>query len=384
MSKTGKIALLGGALFCAALIAMIAAPKEREAPPVTEISSGEADLDRIMLLGGVDLDANAQVALLLHEMATGEGLRIVTDRSALKAAQGKAYYTDDPGAQTRLTLMSILFLSPPGTSPRVPMATLLVDGAEVAQYTCFSLHCSGEGQYGAHHRRDLAGLIAASRPATSKHVFFDTADAAWAAHDALAARADVVLAPRPEWPARGAPYLDHRIYMRPGAMLMPVGDDGAPPRIDEAAFEARFRAAFLDTFPQGDASYRFGRMQFDYLSNALGWRVVTPDGTPLTVGAEPVQLPGWGAAQPRVTLRATREMADRLTAAGALDALPEFGEEPPELAADIDALVARATGAPCPGCYRIEMDASAGRTTLSGVEQVQLYLPYYLIEMEAP
>jgi len=153
------IGIGGGALIFGALLASVisgifdpAGGDDRGDPPEPQ---------RIAFLQHEGFDASAPgAALILHPLATGDETLAITDPARLAAAAPQAYYTDDPGRELGLTLLSIVFLSPPTSATSQPFATLFVDGREVATFTCFRLHCSDPEA-----PRDLAGLDSAGRPA---------------------------------------------------------------------------------------------------------------------------------------------------------------------------------------------------------------------------
>lgn len=100
-------------------------------------------------------------ALILHEAFTGLSTPIViSDQAALAAAKGRLFYNDDPGAETKMVFLSILFLSPPGNGTRRTMATLTgPDGSE--KFDCYMNHCRADA---ADFEFDLAGLADLGRP----------------------------------------------------------------------------------------------------------------------------------------------------------------------------------------------------------------------------
>ncbi|QYX55869.1 hypothetical protein K1T73_12405 [Roseovarius sp. SCSIO 43702] len=344
--------------------------------------ANERTEERVDLLAGIELSAG-DTALVLHDLATGNGERIVTDPDVLARAQGRAFYTDDPAAATRLALLSILFLSPSSRSPHAPFATVLRDGETLERYTCFTLHCRGEGEHGRNHRRDLAGLLEASRPATLELASFDTPEEAWRRLDELRARADIILAEPPDWPDADAPWLSRRVYLAPAAVIVshdPTAD--AAPLIDEAAYKARFRDAFTRAFPPGSHDYHLNHMRFSsHYPPESGWPVTDSDGTPIEIDGQPLHLAGYAFVQPGVTLHTDPAFAAQLGRKGALDALPDMGDEPPALARDLAAL-AESHGA-CASCYRVRLPAtSVEGIAFQGTEPRRLHLSYYLIQAE--
>jgi hypothetical protein len=151
--------------------------------------AGLPERETVYFLQAEGFDPGAPgAALVLHPLATGGETLAITDTAALSAAAETAFYTDDPAAERRLVLLSVLFLSPPGVSPRQPYASLFMDGAEVATLTCFRLHCEA-----ADHVRDLAGLVEAGRPASFDFLQATGVDAIRAEATSVAADRDRLL-----------------------------------------------------------------------------------------------------------------------------------------------------------------------------------------------
>ncbi|MEX3016321.1 hypothetical protein [Gymnodinialimonas hymeniacidonis] len=104
-------------------------------------------------------------AIILHPAFTGLANPVaVTDPALLAEAADTAFFTDNRSAETRMVLLSILFLSPPGNGTRSAMVSLFQDGREVGTLTCFTGQCPRGGPPTAPY--DLAGLEASAQPVT--------------------------------------------------------------------------------------------------------------------------------------------------------------------------------------------------------------------------
>ncbi len=110
----------------------------------------------------LDFDAGP-VTLVFHEAATGKGEAILTDHQLIRRNQDVAYFTDDPGAQTRLTLLSIIFLSPSGTGTSDAFVSVYQNGDLLQRHTCFKLYCKAANP---DFDRDVKDLLAGAVMAT--------------------------------------------------------------------------------------------------------------------------------------------------------------------------------------------------------------------------
>src|SRR6056297_2666036 len=152
-------------------------------PPEVAAPPAESKIERHAFLDDLDLDApGADFAVLLYPQATGGGMRAVLDKEVIRAAQGRAFFTDDPTTELKRTLLSIVFLSPAGRPPNNAFVSI-IHNKEIAQtYRCYVAYCSGSYDSETSDTRDLAGLLDASVPV--KYVMKDFAhhDQARAAH----------------------------------------------------------------------------------------------------------------------------------------------------------------------------------------------------------
>ncbi len=126
--------------------------------------SAEAGPQEVRFLEVEGFDPTSpSAAVVLHPAISGlADPVVVTNPDLLRAASGEAYFTDDSRAETRMVLLSILFLSPPGNGTRATMVSLFQDGREVATLTCFTAMCPRAGPPMAPF--DLAGLDADATP----------------------------------------------------------------------------------------------------------------------------------------------------------------------------------------------------------------------------
>ncbi len=195
-----RIALILGAV--AVLVALML-DFGGESASGTTVESTDERVARKALVDGLELGADGNgYALILHPMATGGDLRVVTDPDALRAAQGKAFYTDDPGEQTKVLLLSILFLSPPGMPPDSQFAAVVQNKEVVEHFRCHPAFCNQSYETDSPHARDLAGLLEASHPVERTTDSFHNPDTARAAHfralsDPEIVQIDPPMLPRP-------------------------------------------------------------------------------------------------------------------------------------------------------------------------------------------
>lgn len=124
----------------------------------------------IYFLADQDLDTGALVLVLGHA-GEGGGSVIVTDVSALKAAQDSAHINADP---TDGEIIGSIALGMLGLAPEQRLAALFRDDELVLEVRCGSTTC---GPNAADEDVDYAGLIAASRPFERAEETFDSYDA---------------------------------------------------------------------------------------------------------------------------------------------------------------------------------------------------------------
>ncbi|KRS14680.1 hypothetical protein XM53_02990 [Roseovarius atlanticus] len=344
--------------------------------PAAEVSSG---IERHAFLEGLPLDEGGY-ALLLHEQVTGDGLRVVRDADALKAAQGQAYYTDNPGAQLKRTLLSVVFLSPPGMPPDGAFVTVLQDKQAVETYRCYRAFCAGNEAFDPPHERDMAGLVEASEPVDLVTENFDHHDAARARMFKLMQDPDVVLIEPPDLPAPGTIVFPARVRLSLPAILLEVDESGHQPvePFDEAALEARFIAGFTHAFPETDA-YRLNPMHVGRLyPSQHGWPVVGKeiDGYLRDTDGELRGLGGIMVIEPSLTVDLTERIVEALQAEDAFAAMPEFAPpEPPFVAERLAEMAEAYLGHPCPECFKIELDVA----TVDGIRVERLDAPSFLL-----
>ena len=365
MSKPALIlgaALLGGlALFTLLKDGVDAVP---HATTDTMVSPPETDtpgITRHAFLDNLDLDADGgRYAVLLHPLATGGDVRAVTDVQAMRAAQGKAFYTDDPGEQLKITMLSILFLSPAGMPPDGRFATILRDKAVLETFTCYPAYCNGTYDTDSPHSRDLAGLLDASLPVEWITESYPHHDEARAAHWRALENPAVVQIEPPNLPAPNTIVFDRRLHLRLPAVLLEADDTGSTPLapFDEDAYLARFTAAFTHAYPETEA-YRLGALNISTLyPPPNGWIIVSDhlDGSLKTEDGAARGLTGIIVKEPSISINLTASMADRLTGPDPFSDMPEFMRpEPASVAERLDALAHEVLGQPCPGCFQIEL-----------------------------
>ncbi|MBY5989311.1 hypothetical protein [Roseovarius atlanticus] len=351
----------------------------REGPAPTPADADTTGVERHDFLEGLPLDEGGY-ALLLHEQATGDGLRVVRDAAALKAAQGQAYYTDNPGAQLKRTLLSILFLSPPGMPPDGAFVTVLKDKQRVETYRCYRAFCAGTEAFDPPHERDMAGLVEASEPVELVTERFDHHDAARGRMFKLMQDPEVALIEPADLPAPGTIVFPQRVRLSLPAILLETDETGHAARVplDQDTLEARFAAAFAHVFPETDA-YRLNPMRVSEIYPPQpGWPVVGEDvdGYLRDPDGDLRGLDGIMVIEPSLTVDLTERMVEALQAEDAFAAMPEFAPPEPPFVADRLAEMAEAhLGRPCPDCFRIELPVA----TVEGIRVDRLDPPSFTL-----
>ncbi len=344
------------------------------------------DVNRHAFLQDLNLENDAdRYALLLHPLATGDGVRAVTDAGALMAAQPRAFYTDNPGAALRRTLLSIVFLSPPGMPPSNRFVTVVKDKETETEFTCYAAYCNGTTDLTPRHERDLAGLLEASQPVEYVQDSFAHHDKARAAHFRLLKNPDVVLIDPPNLPAPGTLVFPHRVILNLPAILLETDATGETPvtPFDQQDLEARFRAAFTHAYPKTD-EYRLGAMNVTtYFPPERGWPVVSDQIEGYLQGADGVHtgLDRLMVIEPSIAVELHAPMQEALLGPDAFALMPEFlPPEPPSVADRLSQLAAVHLGGPCPDCFKIELPvATVDGIRVDKVKPIPFILSYYRI-----
>lgn len=363
MSKRGLIAAGAVALALGAVVTLSLGGGTSDAVRGDPSAPSEKDpsgVVRHMILQDADLENGPDYALMLHPLATGGDWRVVTDQTALRAAQPTAYYTDKPGETMKLLLLSILFMSPPGNPPDGRFATLIRGKEEVKSFTCAPVFCtSGEIGGDARHQRDLAGLLEASKPVELITERFAHPDKVRAAHFKALRDESIVLIEPAELPPPGTIMYPARVRLDLPAVLLDTDESGNTPLtpFDEAEYRARFVAAFTHAYPETDA-YRLGPIDFSYIyPPQTGWPVVS-DAFEGYLYDEQEHLRGIDrimVVKPYLLVDLTPRLADALMGPDPFSRMPDFAREPETLAPRLDALAEEVLSRPCPGCFKIEL-----------------------------
>lgn len=385
MSRRGLIAGLALAAGLAVVVLFGHERAARDGPVADKAPQETGGIVRHAFLEGLDLsEDNPGYALLLHPMATGEGLRAVTDPDALRRAQGTAFYTDDPGRAAKLLLLSVVFMSPPGKPPDSLFVTVLRQKEVLETYRCHPAYCNGTYETETPHTRDMAGLLEASLPVTHHDETFRHHDLARAAHFRLLNDPAIVRIDPPDLPPPGTLVYPARVVLSLPVLLIETEADGQTPLVpfDEAEFTARFTAAFEHVFEETEA-YRMGPIRTStHYPPQQGWPVVSEEieGPLRTNDGTPRGIDRYLVIEPEVTLDLMPDMARRLLEPGAFAAMPAFTREPDSLRTRLDALAEEALSAPCPGCLRIELPVTTvGDIHARRAEPQEFFLSYYRV-----
>ena len=348
--------ILGAVAVLVALVLKFGGDSDADAKP----TATEDRAIRKALVDGLDLreDGNGY-ALILHPMATGGDIRVVTDTNTLRAAQGKAYYTDDPGEQAKVLLLSVLFLSPPGMPPNSQFASVVQNKEVVEHFRCYPAFCNGTYEGDPPHTRNLAGLLEASEPVEQVTDFFRNPEDARAAHFRALGDPSIVQIDPPDLPPPNRVVYPNRLILSLPPVLLETDDTGQEPLepFDKADFTARFTAAFAHAYPQTEA-YRLGKMHLSTSYPPLyGWPIVSDqlDGYLRDDAGELRGIKRLMMIVPSIAIELTPALAETLQAPDPFDAMPAYTREPDSLSAQLDALAEEVLGTPCPDCFKIEL-----------------------------
>lgn len=382
--------LIGAGLATLAAAGAVIALLGREVPTTSNARSEQpSGIVRHMILEEAELESGAPYALMLHPLATGGDLRVVTDQNVLRAAQSTAFYTDKPGEATKMMLLSILFLSPPGNPPDNSFATLIRGKEEIRRFTCYPLYCNGSTGKDEPHSRDLAGLLQASRPVEFVTESFALPEKTRAAHFRALKKDNIVLIEPPSLPPPGWINFPARVRLDLPPVLLDTDESGteAISPFDEAEYRARFTAAFTHAYPESDA-FRLGSISFTtYYTPQYGWPVVSEefDGYLYDEQDELRGIDRIMVIEPRLSIDLTPRLAETLLGPDPFTHLPDFTRKPETLEPRLDALAEEVLGRPCPGCFKIELPVATVDTIKVTRTEPPIYtLSYYRIADDEP
>jgi hypothetical protein len=372
---------LGGAL----LFSGARPPPQEAAPP------SESQITRHAFLDDLDLDApGTRHAVLLHDLATGAGLRAVTDQDVIRAAQGKAFYTDDPSQAAKHVLLSVVFLSPPTGPVMTPFVTIIRDKNAVETYRCYEAYCSQRYETDTPHTHDLSGLLDASVPVALVTKQFAHHEQARAAHFRALRNPAIVMIEPPHLPAPSTIVYPRRLRLTLPAQLIDADAQTGEPIIpfDESLFEARFAAAFAYAYPDTEA-YRLGPMRFDmFYPPAQGWPVVSDRFDTSYIHDDRENLIGLdriAVVEPSLVIDLIPDMAEQLQTPDAFADMPAFSLKPKDLSTRLDRLAEELLGEPCPGCLQIELPVQTGEgIKVEQRDPVSYKLHYYEVVADEP
>jgi len=352
--------ILGALAVLAALLLTFGGDSASGAKP----TATDERVARKALVDGLDLgeDGNGY-ALILHPMATGGDIRVVTDTSALRAAQGKAYYTDDPDQQSKVLLLSLLFLSPPGMPPDSQFASVVQNKEVVEHFRCYPAFCNNTYLADPPHARDLAGLLEASAPVEQVTDFFRNPEDARAAHFRALRNPRIVQIDPPDLPPPNRVVYPNRLILSLPPVLLETDETGQEPLepFDKTGFTARFTAAFAHAYPETE-TYRLGKMRLSTSYPPLyGWQIVSDqlDGYLRDDSGDPRGIKRLMMIEASVAIELTPALADILLGPDPFVAMPAFAREPDGLSQQLDALAKEVLGTPCPDCFKIELPVTA-------------------------
>ncbi|WP_371226653.1 hypothetical protein [Roseovarius sp. 2305UL8-3] len=376
-----RIALILGGTGLAAVAMLILGLGGGSAPDI-QTKAPDKGVERKAFVDGLDLgeDGNGY-ALILHPMATNGDMRVVTDPDALRAAQGKAFYTDDPDARTKVLVLSLLFLSPPGIPPDSQFVSVVQNKTVVEHFKCYPAFCNGIYRGDPPHARNLAGLLEASHPVERITESFRNPDNARAAHFRALKDPQIVQIDTPSLPPPNRAIYPNRVILSLPPILLETDETGQEPiePFNEAEFTARFTAAFTHAYPDTEA-YRLGEMRFSTsFPPESGWPVVSDqlDGYLRDDSNGPRGLKGFLMTEPVVAVELIPAMAETLQGPDPFHAMPAFAREPVGLSDQLDALAAQELGRPCLDCFKIELPATpADNIHVRPVDPVDYTLSY--------
>ena len=261
-----------------------------EAPSQDDKETVSDRVQRIYFLKDLELQDGIETRLVLTSVATGAGERVVNDPAVLTAQRDIAYYTNDTQGAGRLLLISMLFLSPPGTSPNDTFAYVVQGDEVIHRATCFSRYCRGD-RYAdiPPHEKHIDALLGASQPIEERFETFED----YAEYQARIReiRADpesfFTYPPADENSPRGR-YEGHFRLHLPG-VIWPADSPDEP--FDAEAYIAGQRARIEAALPGAGSRYMFNDFSV-HKSERVGLVVTANRDRPFLQNGEPVLLQG--------------------------------------------------------------------------------------------
>jgi hypothetical protein len=338
--------------FPTSIVADIGTPPDAPATP-----------ERIAFLADADLaDGTALVlwpAAYSAEGAEGPEARVVRDTAALRRVADQVWVQTDDAERTRMLLLSVVFMSPPGTGVDQRFASIVRADGSATDIGVFSMTRPIPS--------DLAGLIDLSAPAALRTANFDTAADIAAFRDRLASDPGLVLAgPLPD-PALLSRDVEADL-MFPSILRPSAAMDDTAIRAEETRLATRFADLFGPAGGAYDAFQVEGQRCDPPMIGPLGQDTPRADGPPW------VPLPGWEAASFGATLRADDALPDTVNA-GARDFAADF-IAPPELDAALVAALRPTQGEVNPDDWQINLDCWNPRLTAFWPREIVASVPY--------
>lgn len=321
-----------------------------------------------------DLDLNdADYALILHPVITGDTARIIRDKDVLIAAQNSVYFTDKESFGQIIGMLALTIM---GGEALVPVATVLRDGATIDNYDCHISFCQPDGNLIDGYTRDFSALEGLGTPVTFANDFYYDYDQYRAAHAEIVTNPDIYFAIAGSETLGDTPDNLLRFELRLPSAVWPIDTETGQPRIDIHLETDNLKQILSEALIGSDA-----QLENLVFSWPPALRVVDENQQIVQHNGAELQVRSITFATPLATIAVAPEHADALQ-----DLLPSFPR--PEF---YQSLASAALGAAiegvgaCHDCgYQITPQARQIDASLSPIPQSPWHLKTIIVEQDQP
>ena len=331
---------------------------QTEAPQVAPEPEAEAAPDPLFFLQGIDL-GDGNVTLVLNDELTNQGRLVVTDRSALAAAQATAFVTVSTEEGGTVELIEA------GAPPQYAFAKIYRDDILVATLTCTTTLCGG---FTPEHM-DISTLLDVAQPLTSAQSSFDAYDDYLASFEAVNATTHYMfldLRPADPFPLEKQ---TARMELALPTLVTPAN----------AAFDPNVASALARTIVE--PLLPDGAQISEVVFTATGEGLVADgdSGTPVLAGGAPIPFPAVKFTDVTVSIQGVSTLSS-----AALDSLSGQPLQRTDYQDAFETFVTQRLQSSCADCFTVKMNGDFyDDATIIASEPESYQLDYYDLR-EAP
>ena len=331
---------------------------QAETPAIELEPEAEVELERIFFLQGIDLNSGV-IALVLTDALTGQGDVVVTDQTAISAAQTSAYVTvsTEEGGTVELMIS--------GAPPQPAFANIYRNDALIATLTCTTTLCGGF----APQNVNLGDLIDVAQPLAKAQSYFQAYDEYLVSFEAINATTDYMfLDQRPDGPFP----LEKQIARM--ELALPTLVTRADATFDPNVASALARTIVEPVLPEGA---QISGVVFTTAGEGL---VADGDsGTPVLAGGAPIPFPYVKFTSVTVHIEGTATLSET-----ALDGLTDQPLQRTDYQDEFATFVTDRLQSNCADCFTVKMNGDFyDEATIITSEPESYHLDYYDLR-EAP